>query len=445
MNEPDSTQPARSLWHGWRTDTLWQVADRATRVGIGFLLSVVIARELGPGSFGLYSYALATVALFAFLGQAGLDSLLLRELVRHRESSATMLGSGLLLRALGATCGALASIAVAMTAASTELRSTTPIIALLALAGVLQAGWVAEVYLQVSHRFGAAARAKIAAYILSGVCRLIALTLPQPLVWLAAAAVVESLVAGVLLWRASSRQVGMGLSTLHMPRLEQTLTLALTASPMLLSALAIAIYTRIDVLMLSRMVGPEAAGIYSAGSLLSEGFYMVPTAVMAAVAPRLAHMHARADTCFDAHLYRFVRWLSLAGLAIGVATTLAAPYVVRLLFGEGYAPSIIVLQIHIWSTWAVFVSTASDPWYINHDLRKLYLLKTSVAAVLNVMLNLVLIPSAQSKGAAIATLVSYICSAILVGAFARSTRPLFAMQVRAIMGMPWKPARGRSG
>ena len=79
---------------------------------------------------------------------------------------------------------------------------------------------------------------------------------------------------------------------------------------------------------------------------------------------------------------------------------------------------------------------ASDPYYINHDLRRHYLLKTAVAAIVNIGLNLVLIPRLGPVGAAWATLVAYTSSAILIGALSPRTRPLFRIQLRALLGFP---------
>ena len=159
---------------------------------------------------------------------------------------------------------------------------------------------------------------------------------------------------------------------------------------------------------------------------------------------RIAQLFVADSDSFGVHFYRFLRLLSLAGLAVAVAVTLLAPWGVPLLFGAGYAAATSILQIHVWSTWFVFVSSASDPWYINHDLRGLYLVKTTAAAALNVLLNLLLIPRWQGAGAALATLIAYGASAILMGAFSRHTRPLLVMQLRAMVGLPQSIYRPRT-
>jgi PST family polysaccharide transporter len=429
-------QPPSTRWRGLRRDTFWQMAERGTRAALGFVVSVAIARNLGPDGFGLYSYALATVALFAFLAQAGLDALLIRELVRAPQRATSILAEGLALRFAGAMCAGLASIAAAMLAAPAGMQASTPLVAILALAGLLQSGWVAESWLQANHCFADATRAKIIAYTIGAAMRLGSLMLPTPLIPLAIVSVVEAFAAVALLWRASQQRLELGFGALSIPDRRHTLALARLASPMLLSAFATAIYSRIDVFMLGRMLGGDAVGLYSAGTMLSEGLYLVPAAVMAAVAPRLASLYLQDRAAFDAAVHGFLRLLSVSGLLMSTGVTLLAPYAISLLFRASYSSAAGVLQIHVWSTWAVFLSCASDPWYINHDLRRFYLMKTSVAAILNICLNFALIPRFGINGAAWATVVSYTVSALGMGVLWKTTRPLFRLQSRAILGLP---------
>jgi PST family polysaccharide transporter len=399
-------------WSGLRADAFWQLMERGTRLALGFAMSLLIARQLGPGSFGIYSFAVSLVALFAFLGQAGLEAILLRELVRDPGGTRANMSSSLLLRLAGAVLAGIAAVALAIATASGELASAPLLVMILSFSGVMQAGWIVEPWLQVHDEFRRAALAKIAAYAVAAALRLAALATDQPLVFLALATVSESALCALLLWLAALRRRGGGPGRLSWPDPKHLRQMARLVAPMLLSALTVALYSRLDVFMLGVMIGPEAAGLYSAATLVSEGFYLLPTAVMAAAAPRLARLYVADHNAFAASLARLVRLLSTAGLLIVGGTLLAAPFVVPLLFGQDYAPADVILRIHIWSTWMVFVSTACDSWYVNRDLRHLYLAKTGLAALLNLVLNLLLIPYWQGVGAALATVLSYGMSAI---------------------------------
>ena len=63
-------------------------------------------------------------------------------------------------------------------------------------------------------------------------------------------------------------------------------------------------------------------------------------------------------------------------------------------------------MIQIWSVIFVFLGVASSKWFIAEGLQKYSFYRTLAGAVLNVILNFILIPLYGIYGAAIATLVS---------------------------------------
>ena len=55
----------------------WLVFDKGIRLGVGLIVSLWVARYLGPTNYGLLNYALAIVALFAILVNLGLQNIIL--------------------------------------------------------------------------------------------------------------------------------------------------------------------------------------------------------------------------------------------------------------------------------------------------------------------------------------------------------------------------------
>ncbi|QSA96833.1 flippase [Methylococcus sp. EFPC2] len=422
-------------WKGIHGDVGWQITERVVRIVFAFLLNILIARLLGPETFGTYSYALSYVALFGFLGQAGLESLLLRELIQNRQAAPAILATGLALRVSGALIAAASSLALTVIVLNDDTGNVVPLVLILSISGLIQAGWVIEIWLQANHCFRAVASVKITAYVLSATLRVTVLSLPHPLIWLAAVNVLESTLCLIGMWHAARKCLGLHLRQLQRPSLGSLKKMAALITPMVFAAFTTAIYSRFDVLMLGYVSGVSAAGHYTAASLLSEGFYIIPASLMAAAAPRLASIFVSSPDQFDKALSGFLWILSWTGLAIALLTTLLSPVAVPIIFGDTYAQTVEILQIHIWSTWMVFISVASDSWYINRDLRKLYLAKTATAAAVNLILNLTLIPNFNGKGAAIATVISYAVSAIGFGLAVPVTRRLARIQVRALIGL----------
>ncbi|MFA7365051.1 MAG: polysaccharide biosynthesis C-terminal domain-containing protein [Patescibacteria group bacterium] len=96
-----------------------------------------------------------------------------------------------------------------------------------------------------------------------------------------------------------------------------------------------------------------------------------------------------------------------------VVTLLAEPLILRL-FGEQYIAAIPVLAIYVWSTVGVFVGVVVGKYLLAEDYIKTYFFITLFGAILNIALNIILIPRMGISGAAIATVVSYIMVSVPV-------------------------------
>ncbi len=59
----------------------WLFAEKILRMVVGLFVGVWVARYLGPEQFGLFSYALSFVGLFAAVATLGLHGIVVRELV----------------------------------------------------------------------------------------------------------------------------------------------------------------------------------------------------------------------------------------------------------------------------------------------------------------------------------------------------------------------------
>jgi PST family polysaccharide transporter len=120
-----------------------------------------------------------------------------------------------------------------------------------------------------------------------------------------------------------------------------------------------------------------------------------------------------------------------------------APQIVGVVYGEAFRGAAPMLAVHVWSTWMVFVSVASEPWYMHRQLQHRFVRKTIAAAIVNLGLNLLLIPRHGGVGAALVTVVSYALSALGCNLLWRDTRDLFWLQLRAMWPFPIMNLRPR--
>jgi len=96
----------------------------------------------------------------------------------------------------------------------------------------------------------------------------------------------------------------------------------------------------------------------------------------------------------------------LAAAAISIGISVGAPLIVRL-YGEQFAPSAPMLAVLIWSEIAIFFGGMFGNALCAAGLERFAVWPMAAGAVLNVGLNIVLIPRWGAMGACWATVISY--------------------------------------
>jgi len=91
-------------------NTGWLFADKLFRMGMALVVGVWVARYLGPGQFGLLNFSGAFITLFSAVALLGLESIVVRDMVRNPAATSRDSGDHLLPEARGGSmflrCGA---------------------------------------------------------------------------------------------------------------------------------------------------------------------------------------------------------------------------------------------------------------------------------------------------------------------------------------------------
>jgi PST family polysaccharide transporter len=105
---------------------------------------------------------------------------------------------------------------------------------------------------------------------------------------------------------------------------------------------------------------------------------------------------------------------------------------IAVLFGENYVGAGAVLTVHVWAALFVFLNVASGRWIYAENLAYLAFRRALLGAVINVVMNWLLIPHYGILGAAYATLISFTVSAFFSDMFSRKTRVVFYQKAKAL-------------
>lgn len=415
----------------------WLTGERVLQLAVGMVVGVWMARALGPDRFGLYSYALALVAVFASAASLGIDAVIVRDLVREPARAGTILATAFRLRAAGAGAVTLV-LAVLATALYRHEPLTLALILLLALATPFKAFDVIDPWFQARTEARPVVRARSAALLIGGLARVaVLLAAGGSLLALAAVEPVVGALGAVLLVRAF-RRASAGTPAGRWDR-PTAAALLRDGWPMLVAGMGVIVYMRVDQIMLEHLggaAGSHALGLYSAALRVSEATYMLPTVVVTAVFPHVVHSRTEGREVYEARLGRLYALMTAMALAVAVPMTFLAGPLVRLLFGPSYAGAGVILAVHVWTALFAFWGVVGTAWAVTEGLTRITPVRTLQGAAINVGLNLWLIPRYGGLGAAVATLVSQACAASLLNLTDPRTRILVKLQARSLL--PWR-------
>jgi O-antigen/teichoic acid export membrane protein len=407
----------------------WLFFDKVLRMGVGLLVGVWIARYLGPEQFGLFSFATAFVGLFGAVASLGLKGIVVRDIVRNPSCKEETLGSATLLQLLGGLLAYGCVIGSIFWLRPDDMLAKV----LVAVLGSIMLFKASEV---VDYWFESQVISKYTVWIQNGSFLVFAafkaalILNNAPLLAFAWATTAEALVVALL------RLVILGLHGPGLHQLRVTVkrvkSLLIDSWPLMLSGVSMMIYMKIDQIMLGQMKGDIDVGIYSAAARVSEVWYFIPMMIVASVFPAIIEVKQRNERHYYErlqHLLDLMVWLSVI---VAIPITFFGSSIIVLIFGDAYKESGVILSIHIWASVFVFLGVAGGKWFLVENRQILNFYRKFSGAVINIILNFLLIPDFGPIGAAVATIFSYAVVEIIADSFRRETRQLFAMKVRAL-------------
>jgi PST family polysaccharide transporter len=406
----------------------WLFFDKVLRMGVGLLVGVWVARYLGPQQFGIFSFAWAFVGLFGAVAGLGLQSIVVRDIVRDPTCKEETLGTAAVLQLAGGVLayGLILGIIFLLRPGDALAKW---LVAILGSMMLFKASEVAMYWFESQVLSKYTVWVQNGSFLVFAAVKVALILGNAPLLAFAWATLAEAaLVALLLLAMLSVR--GLALRKLKVS-LSRAKVLLEDSWPLMLSGIAITVYMKIDQIMLGQMLGDQAVGIYSAATRISEVWYFVPMMIVASVFPAILEAKKQSEALYHQRLQRLYDLMVWLSVAVALPMTFFAAPVVSLLYGPGFAKAAPVLAIHIWTSCFVFLGVASAQWFLIENLQKMSLCRTVCGALLNIYLNLILIPIYAEKGAAYATLLTAVFVNLIIDFGSNKTHQQFYMKIES--------------
>lgn len=382
----------------------WLAADRILRIGIGAVLTIWLARYLGPDRYGQLSYAIGFVSLFGALASWGMNGILVRDLVKFPDEKNALLSSSLVLRLLGSTLSFLLALIAIRFLRPADIVAQW-LVGIIAAAMIFQSSEVIEFWFQSQVQSRYAIYCKGLAFLVLSAVKLWLILIHADLIAFALVFLGEYVITAVILVLVF-RGTGNSLC-IQWRWYPQAKRLLRESWALMLSNVAVMFYMRIDIVMLREMKGESAAGIYAAATVVSEAGYFLPAVIVASAFPAIIRYRESDPEAYRISLkklYFVIFWLAVC---VVIPLSLFSGWIISVLYGVQFQDAGLVLAIHLWASIPLFLAVASEHYLLAESMHKFIFFRSFVGAGVNVFLNILLIPRLGVIGAAFATLISY--------------------------------------
>jgi len=381
------------------------------RKGFLALSFLLVARKLGPGTYGELVYLYTWAYIFFVLSGLGFAAVSTREIARSREDADHLLRAGLVVRIVAAAIGVALLSALASTPSlfgkAASLRAALTYAWIIpAFAIVDQLG--AYVMAFEDHAtFAAVNSIQWGSFFLATLWALlrhldlVSLVVSQTVgVW--AGLLLTCLLLRGSLLRAWRQKTDHAVAWF----------LFKESAPLALTNVLVLLYFRIGTLYLFRYSGAEQTGIFSSASQIVEGSQLIPMALVGAAFPLICRAAANPDK-LASMFERLTSILIFIALFVATTGTVVSATIVRLLYGASYAASGTLLRLLIWTVLPVFLHYSLAYFLIAIGRQRVVPISALIGLAVSLACNALLVPRFGGLGAVYSTLAVEVSICIL--------------------------------
>lgn len=374
------------------------------------IVASAIARTLGKESLGILDSSFAFVNLFAGIAGLGLPRIITREICTNNTDLTGKIGTNLAIT----FCSCLACFLLINC-----LYWNSPITEKLAVAAasfllLLQPfAYLASSILESQGRLDIVGKSLFLGLLISTISKLLIVYLKLPIYYVSLTYFIDILVTTTTAW-ITIKSLNYSIKIRFHYNHAIAIKLLRESLPLLLSALAAFMYSSMDILMLRWMSGLEETGLYGAAIRISQIPLFLPGILTGVYTAKLMASRNTTGNFANADLTMLARILVGFGFLILVSGWLLGPFAVKILYGESFSEAGSLLQIHVIGVFFMFIGSMRNHLLVLEGRGKLILLSDVCGAIMNLALNLWLIPKHGAMGASVATAISYFTAFFLI-------------------------------
>jgi len=380
-----------------------------------------IAVKIGPANLGYYTFALFFTTIVSVLIDFGLANVLVREVSKFKEKSQQYLSSALAIKIpLAIISYLLAVILINVLANPVLVRQLVYITGLIMVLDSLTLTFYAFLRGHQNLKYESLGTVIFQLIVLVSGVVIVNFTLDLRILMLAI------LVASLFNAIYSTWLIKVKLHLSFFKKVDKLIikSLLLIAVPFALAAIFTKVYAYVDTVLLNQLVGNTAVGYYSIPYKITFSLQFIPMAFIASLYPAFASYFVSSREMLKTAFERSMVYLAIIGVPLTFGLVALARPVMLKVYTSQYEPSVLPLQILGASLAFLFLNFPLGALLNACSRQARNTVHVGLVMVINIILNLLLIPRFSYIGAAVASSVSTIIMFGLQFYVARQITPL---------------------
>lgn len=375
---------------------------------VGLFISIYLARYLGVGTYGDYSFVLAYTLFLGVIIDLGVNNVLVREIAKNKERANELITNAFGIKlALFAVVLPLSIIIINLLGYPSDVK-TSVYIAMFAVFLTSNTSILTSIF-QVDLKMEYPAFADLISKSFLGLCVLVISIQKGGIIKLMVATLASNLLALLLMYAFSRNKLRIAMA------FDRKIWVEILSSAVVLglSGIFASVFMRVDQILLSIMRGNIEVGYYSPPSQLTDAVTLIPLAFTTSLFPLMSSYSKNSRESLIKSFRLAVKYMLMLSIPMAFGTTFLSDSIIAALYGSAFLPSSQALAVMIWTVVFIFCSIVFDSLLVSINQQKKTFIASAVTATFNIILNLLLIPYLGFMGAAIALLISHILAVLI--------------------------------
>lgn len=379
----------------------WMVICKTAQSLLQLIVGMLTARYLGPSNYGLINYAKSIAAFALPFVQLGFDATLVKELIDHPEQEGKVMGTSLM---LSAASGVLWILLVGgfVSFVNPEEPQTIIVCLLYSVSLVFQSITLIQYWFHSKLKAKYPAMMQLITYVVVSAYKIYLLATGASVYWFALAYSIEFGLVGlsllVIYQKSETQRLNFSFSFAKQ--------MVSRSHPYIWAALMVTVFQNTDHIMLKMMSGNEENGYYTAAITAVGVCQYVYMAIIDSMRPVIIENRKNDLRKYEDSISKLYGIVSYLAVFQGLGFTFLADYIIKIMYGAEYMAAAPVVRILVWYVSFSFMGVIRNIWILAEE-KQTYLWKINLAgAIMNALLNYVLIPQWGAKGAAAASLLT---------------------------------------